>query len=76
MIVQMNLLQLDAITFSEVLLVWGFFGPDFSRTHEKQIEADHSQGLLSIYKIVFYLEFMILDSSSGASSKQIHTCGV
>lgn len=59
-----------------VLLVWGFFAPDFSRTREKQLEADRSQGLFSIYKTVFYLGFMILDPNSGASSKQIDTCGV
>lgn len=57
-------------------MVWGFFGADFTRTHEKQIEADGSHGFLSIDKIVLYLGFMILDPSSGASSKQIDTCGV
>lgn len=63
--------------FQRVLLVWGFFfGPDFSRTQEKQIEVDHSHGFLSIYRIVLYLGFMILDPSSGASSKPADTCGV
>lgn len=62
--------------FQRVLLVWVFFGPDFTRTHEKQIEADHSHGFFPIYETVLYLGFMILDPSSGASSKQMDTCGV
>lgn len=62
--------------FQRVLLVWGFFGPDFTRTHEKQIEADHSHSFFPIYETVLYLGFMILDPGSGASSKQMDTCGV
>lgn len=62
--------------FQSVLLVWGVFGPDFTRTHEKQIEADRSHGFFSISRIVLYLGFMILDPSSGASSKLRDPCGV